>query len=190
MDIVYSEDLKHAYFNGIKFYRHGDYYKNHKYGRLHVYIWKYFNGVIEKGYHVHHKDENKMNNDITNLILLSNVEHGRLHAKENGLGTYERTEEHIKKLQKPLSEETKIKISEKIKGRKVWNKDKKDEFHHNDEAKRKISENNPRKVLITEEMIEDYKNGISRKEFLIKYNVSRTVWYKTRDKVNEFKKDS
>lgn len=48
--------------------------------RLHRYIWEKFHGEIPKGYHVHHIDKNKNNNDIENLILLSPKEHGSLHC--------------------------------------------------------------------------------------------------------------
>lgn len=51
--------------------------------RLHNYIWQKYNGDIPKGYHVHHVDENKENNDISNLELLPSYAHLSLHAKEN-----------------------------------------------------------------------------------------------------------
>lgn len=50
--------------------------------RLHVYIWQKFNGPIPKGFHVHHKDENKENNDISNLELKSAHNHLSDHLKE------------------------------------------------------------------------------------------------------------
>lgn len=50
--------------------------------RLHVYVWQKYNGDIPKGYHVHHKDENKDNNDISNLELLKAYDHLSYHANE------------------------------------------------------------------------------------------------------------
>ena len=50
--------------------------------RLHVYIWQKYNGEVPKGYHVHHKDENKGNNDISNLELLKAFDHLSHHASE------------------------------------------------------------------------------------------------------------
>lgn len=50
--------------------------------RLHNYIWQKYNGEIPKGYHVHHIDENKDNNDISNLELLKAFDHLSLHAYE------------------------------------------------------------------------------------------------------------
>lgn len=48
--------------------------------RLHRYVWEKYNGVIPKGYHIHHKDKNKFNNNIENLEMLSAREHEKLHA--------------------------------------------------------------------------------------------------------------
>lgn len=50
--------------------------------RAHQWVWKNIHGLIPKGYHIHHKDENKSNNDINNLILVKPAEHLRLHASE------------------------------------------------------------------------------------------------------------
>lgn len=52
--------------------------KTHK--RLHVYVWEHFNGEVPKGFHVHHKDMNKGNNEIDNLEILSAKEHEKLHG--------------------------------------------------------------------------------------------------------------
>ena len=35
-------------------------------------------------------------------------------------------------------------------------------------------------IEITEEMKADYRSGISQKKFLSKYNISRSIWSKTR----------
>lgn len=55
--------------------------------RLHIYVWTKFNGEIPEGYHIHHKDHNRDNNDISNLELMSQEEHLSLHGallnKEN-----------------------------------------------------------------------------------------------------------
>ena len=52
------------------------------------------------GYDVHHLDENKLNNALSNLVYLTHGEHRRLHAKG-----------------KPKSEETKAKMSAAHKGK-------------------------------------------------------------------------
>jgi len=61
-------------FNGESFYLCGRYFQ-HKGKRLHRKVWEYHNGEIPKGYHVHHKDGNRRNNDISNLILLQSSDH-------------------------------------------------------------------------------------------------------------------
>ena len=50
--------------------------------RMHVYVWEYYNGLVPKGFQVHHIDEDKSNNDISNLELLSITEHLSFHGKE------------------------------------------------------------------------------------------------------------
>ena len=66
----------------------------------------------KKDYDIHHIDENKMNNSLSNLVYLTRSEHTKLHMKG-----------------KHNSEETKRKMSEAQKGKK-----------HSEETKRKISE--------------------------------------------------
>ena len=53
----------------------------------HVLVWEKAHGPIPPGYQVHHKDENKLNNDLDNLELLDPLTHKRLHSGcyiENG----------------------------------------------------------------------------------------------------------
>ena len=55
-------------------------YKAHK---LHRDIFEYFNKVkIEKGYQIHHLDNDVSNNVIDNLVLVSSDEHKILHNKK------------------------------------------------------------------------------------------------------------
>jgi hypothetical protein len=56
--------------------------------KLHVFIWEQAHGEKPDGYEVHHKDRNKGNYDLSNLELLTNSDHGRVHAgwvRENGV---------------------------------------------------------------------------------------------------------
>jgi hypothetical protein len=57
--------------------------------RLHQYVWEKNNGKIPKGYHIHHVDHNKKNNNIDNLIAISHKEHALHHESER-----EKEEEH------------------------------------------------------------------------------------------------
>ena len=74
-------------------------------------------------YDVHHKDENKLNNSLSNLVYLTREEHSRLHRKgKKGkkLGPF--SEEHKAKLSasmkgKKLSEEHRAKIAASMKGK-------------------------------------------------------------------------
>lgn len=73
--INYDNILWHK--NKLGYYTHGE---DNKTYHLHRYIWQKYNGNIPSGYCVHHKDENKDNNDISNLELLQAAEHSRKHS--------------------------------------------------------------------------------------------------------------
>ncbi len=66
------------------------YYKfrlNGKTVYLHRYLYEaYHRCSILPGIHVHHKDENKLNNDLFNLELITQSEHSRLHNLGNKYG--------------------------------------------------------------------------------------------------------
>lgn len=90
---VHKEEIV---FNGIVFRRYPDsprrpdrvYYtcnsRYYKQGirRLHQEIWKSVYGEIPKGYHIHHKDENTLNNSIENLECIPHAQHVRQHVQE------------------------------------------------------------------------------------------------------------
>ena len=58
----------------------GYYYNSHTRKRLHQAIWISHNGPIPKDCEIHHKDFDKSNNDISNLICLTKAEHRKLHS--------------------------------------------------------------------------------------------------------------
>lgn len=80
-------------FNGIKFRRYPDSKRlelrnyhvpngTHRakgVGRLHQEIWKASHGPIPEGHHVHHKDENTLNNALSNLECIPAGDHLREH---------------------------------------------------------------------------------------------------------------
>ena len=74
---VISETIQE--FDGERFYLCGNYFQ-HKGKRLHVAVWRYHNGEIPKGYHIHHIDENRSNNQIENLALVEAAIHASKHA--------------------------------------------------------------------------------------------------------------
>lgn len=63
---------------------------NGKNKKVHILEWEKYNGTKPKGLQVHHKDHDKANWDISNLQLLSQSDHLRIHAgwiMENGVWT-------------------------------------------------------------------------------------------------------
>lgn len=91
---------KCVYFNGIKFTKDdktGYYLNSTIRKRLHRYVWEFYNGTIEKGYDIHHKDGNKENNDISNLVKLLKSKHLHYHNTNQ-------TEEVINKKRKNIKE--------------------------------------------------------------------------------------
>ena len=46
----------------------------------HRVIWESFYGPIQEGLQIHHKDGNKLNNDISNLEILDALHHKREHS--------------------------------------------------------------------------------------------------------------
>ena len=86
-------------FLGERFYLCGNYFQ-HKGRRLHVIVWKHFNGEIPKGYQVHHKDEDRANNQIDNLELKTAFMHMSDHAKSR----VEYNQKHIEDMRELASE--------------------------------------------------------------------------------------
>ncbi len=87
--ITYSENKDLAFIDGYKFRKDSktNYFLSSRKidgrrKRLHVYVWEKENGNVPKGFQVHHINENKFDNEITNLQLLTISEHLSLHAKE------------------------------------------------------------------------------------------------------------
>ena len=101
------------------------------------------------GIDIHHIDENKLNNSLSNLIYLTKSEHAKLHGENRSEETKrkmsvslkgrtfsEETRKKMSEAKKHMSDETKRKIGEAKKGEKnpFYGK------HFSDEHKRKLSE--------------------------------------------------
>ena len=103
--------------------------------RVHsILMWTKFGYRDTKIWDIHHLDENKLNNNINNLVFLTHSKHTSLHFKNVKKGNL--SEEHKKKLSeahkgKKHSKETKKKISESHIGMKGK--------HHSEETKIKLS---------------------------------------------------
>ena len=66
---------------------------------LHVAIWEFYNkNIVKKGYIVHHKDGNTLNNDINNLQCLSYSQHAKLHK----FGQSDKQKQHLETI-RPLA---------------------------------------------------------------------------------------
>lgn len=107
---------------------------------IHKLVWKLFGGILPKGYVIHHVNEIKSDDRITNLIILPNRVHTKLHhknkqiseeTKEKLRGPRNLTDEQRKEMSERcrlrmlnthLSEETKEKISKANKNKIPWNK--------------------------------------------------------------------
>lgn len=83
---------KFVWFDGLKYTKDektGYYLNSTHRKRLHRAVWEYHNGPIPKGYHIHHKDFNKNNNDLSNLTLIESKAHEKLHGDFNSLFIYD-----------------------------------------------------------------------------------------------------
>jgi len=92
VEVQYFENGDLAIFNGHKYRRdkHTGYYLNSaRRERLHRAVWEYHKGKIPEGFHIHHIDEDKSNNEIMNLALLPGRVHAYLHGKEHDLYHHE-----------------------------------------------------------------------------------------------------
>ncbi len=84
-----SEDESRIMFNGYIYRWDGFYFRRggttgiNPYSALHRAVWAFHKGEIPKGYHVHHKDHDGKNNDISNLELHSPSEHSKYHGRNN-----------------------------------------------------------------------------------------------------------
>lgn len=88
---------------------------------LHQYTWSFEYGKQKKGWHVHHKDENKDNNDISNLEHISASEHSLHHG--------EFTEERKEAARINLAENARPKAAE-------WHRSEEGRRWHSEQAKK------------------------------------------------------
>ena len=81
LEYVEAKDLKIGMrVKSNEIYLHENKYKKIRNGdKMHRMVYEYYNGKIPSGYVIHHIDENKLNNDISNLQLISDSDHRRLH---------------------------------------------------------------------------------------------------------------
>ena len=122
---------------------------------------------IPTGWVIHHKNLNHKDNDPDNLQLMTHNDHNRLHMTGN---QYWKGKHH--------SEESKAKISSSNLGNKNGMYGHKEDRQHAIERGKAITEAKLR--LITQEMINDQINGMTRKEWMAKYKCSQCIWDRVR----------
>lgn len=70
-------------FNGKTFRLYpGERYFSRGTTRLHRKVWEFYHGVAPPGFDIHHRDEDRNNNQIENLMLLPQGAHRANHARE------------------------------------------------------------------------------------------------------------
>lgn len=78
--VVEIIDDTHQKFDGVNY--HSDKYGHYIYtSKLHKAVYQYYLGEIPEGLVVHHKDWDKDNNDVSNLVLLTPSEHSIIHKQ-------------------------------------------------------------------------------------------------------------
>jgi hypothetical protein len=90
MNFSFDESCTRVKFNGLTYFRYPEspslrcrnYFKAMGNKMLHREIYKTFNGPIPKGHIIHHLDHNVLNNNPSNLVLLTQSEHNRIHNAE------------------------------------------------------------------------------------------------------------
>ena len=85
-------------------------YKNHRR------VWEKHWGEIPDGHHIHHIDGDKHNNDISNLLCVSVLEHMMIHRIQGDIAAYNILAMQVRKPRLPVSAATSAKISASKKG--------------------------------------------------------------------------
>ena len=92
------------------------------------------------GMDIHHLDENKLNNSLSNLVYLTRSEHVKIHNETRVFSDETKLKLSEKLKGRKASEETKQKMSEAHKGKNAGEKHYLYGKHHSSETKRKLSE--------------------------------------------------
>lgn len=85
-----------------------------------IMMYTFYGYRDNKEWVIHHKDENRLNNSLNNLVYLTRKDHIIVHKKGKKLS--EETKDKISNTLKGshLKEETKDKISKALKGKQFW----------------------------------------------------------------------
>jgi hypothetical protein len=155
---------KYQYFNGIKFTRDNKtgYYLNSTIRkRMHRYVWEFYNGEIPKGFHIHHKDKDKANNDIINLEPIPFSAHAKLHNKEKAEENHDSIIENLNNNARPKAIE--------------WHKSEEGRKWHKEHYERMKKDLHPEKMMICEMCKREYIGKTSAENRFCSNNC-RAAW--------------
>lgn len=148
---------KYIIFDGCKFTRDertGYYLKTTKpRTRLHIYVWEYYNGPVPKGCHIHHKDLDKSNNDISNLVCVTRAEHNRIHGDSSKW-----SEERLEKAREQMDKAREY--------ANLWHKSEEGREWHKEHYKKSLGEYQSEKIK--------KKCACCGKEYEVNYNNAST----------------
>jgi len=88
--------------------------------RAHRWVWKNHHRSIPKGYHIHHRDEDRSNNVIGNLELLTPSEHVKKHFTEERRAKFLKIAEENRELTKAWHKSPEGKAWHKAHGILLW----------------------------------------------------------------------
>lgn len=99
---------KTVHYNGVRFIRDdktGYYLNSTIQKRLHRYVYECEIGEIPRGYHIHHIDHDKNNNNIENLVLICPSAHASYHGKMRAETHYDEMIENLNVNARPKASE-------------------------------------------------------------------------------------
>lgn len=164
---------KYQYFNGIKFTRDDKtgYYRNSTLRkRMHRYVWEYYNGSIPEGYHIHHKDKDKSNNDISNLEAIPFSAHAKIHNTEKAQLRYGEMVVNLIENAQPKAVE--------------WHKSEEGRQWHKEQYERTKHKLHPEQTMVCEMCGKEYVGKVSTENRFCS-NKCRAAWRRKSGADNE-----
>ena len=120
--------MEHQEHFGRKFYldKEKGYWISTDYPRIraHRWVWINIHGQIPKGYHIHHKDEDKSNNQIENLELIEKSRHIKHHWNEEKRARCKKLMDDVRHLTKKWHASEEGHAWHKLHGLHCWKKRK------------------------------------------------------------------
>lgn len=118
--------MEHQEHFGRKFYldKKTGYWISTDYPRVRAHAWVWINqkGEIPKGMQIHHIDENKSNNNIDNLMIISASDHMKLHMTKERIDLARKWVDIIRPMTKEWHASKEGRQWHKEHGKKCWDK--------------------------------------------------------------------